>query len=207
VLVCCRVNCHARVVPHAQTWLLELYGDGGCHFTHEELMEETNFISVLLAWNGAITSPLPLDLVLALVGAEETDGIADGIADVYAQAEFLLRSTMVANCPTYDDRRKLAVKVHAAVRHGDPNAGRCTATEVLLTPPSAAENGETASAATLNGRQKYQQLEQLGVGTYGVVFKAKAVRSGNIVALKVGTTKCDLMISDRARRFGAGRQK
>lgn len=36
----------------------------------------------------------------------------------------------------------------------------------------------------VNGLDKYQKLEKLGEGTYGVVYKAKNLQTGEIVAIK-----------------------
>ena len=36
----------------------------------------------------------------------------------------------------------------------------------------------------VNGLDKYQKLEKLGEGTYGVVYKAKNTETGEIVAIK-----------------------
>lgn len=36
----------------------------------------------------------------------------------------------------------------------------------------------------VNGLEKYQKLDKLGEGTYGVVYKAKNLETGEIVAIK-----------------------
>jgi serine/threonine protein kinase len=36
----------------------------------------------------------------------------------------------------------------------------------------------------VNGLEKYQKLDKLGEGTYGVVYKAKNIQTGEIVAIK-----------------------
>lgn len=36
----------------------------------------------------------------------------------------------------------------------------------------------------VNGLEKYQKLDKLGEGTYGVVYKAKNLQTGEIVAIK-----------------------
>ena len=36
----------------------------------------------------------------------------------------------------------------------------------------------------VNGLEKYQKLDKLGEGTYGVVYRAKNMQTGEIVAIK-----------------------
>ena len=42
----------------------------------------------------------------------------------------------------------------------------------------------TSNKPMVNGLEKYQKMDKLGEGTYGVVYKAKNTQTGEIVAIK-----------------------
>ena len=47
----------------------------------------------------------------------------------------------------------------------------------------------------VNGLDKYQKLEKLGEGTYGVVYKAKNTETGEIVAIKKINANEEIFVS------------